>query len=704
MNYFKNYNFSKLIIICIYLCYFVLLNNPIQAQENIKEISNYDSQMGTAYEPFITDKRVIIDDFEDGNFKNRLGGNNGAWNMDPNEEFSSCTPEIIDMNSPEISKKVLKITYDVDTPTHNQNGFWTKLMDLDARNYDHFEFFVKGDEIKGYTKTIKIEFKKFKDKDSDEKLAASYIVDGINSSWQRFSVPLNKFNSIREWNDLDEFVIIFNDELCDAKEGVLYFDNFLFKNTGHPGPSAYDLRPSSITKTNKVYNAKEWAQWLSKRLYGYPNKLYLRKDFSNDNREFLLEVARDTWRFFDEVVDKKTHLPLDNICFSKEGIFGEGGCVGDYTNVTNIGLYLICLIAAYDFNFIDKEETITRINNTLSTVESLETYNYFLFNYYDTTTSERTSNFISLIDSGWLAAGIYVVKNTFLEDKQLVSRCESLINKWDFSFFYDKIEKLFYHGFFTNIESYSNYHYGAFYTEPRIVSYLAVARGDVPIKHWLSLNRTLPESYTWQQKIPVNRNEKIFHDIIYYGGYYVMNDIEYVPSWGGSIFEALMPTILLKEKEIAPKSLGLNNKRHVQFHIIHALDELGYPVWGMSPCSVPGGGYSEYGVQFLGVRGYKDGVITPHATFLALEYMPVDAIKNLRNILDEFNIYGEYGFYDAANPVTKEVALKYLCLDQAMIFISLDNYLNDGAIRNRFHNDPVIKGGEYLLSDENILE
>ncbi|MBU1862812.1 MAG: DUF3131 domain-containing protein [Candidatus Omnitrophica bacterium] len=697
------------VLITFFLCVFVSASSVVCTSEDKEQnaipfIYDESEEIGFFREAASNEKRIIIDDFDDGNLKNRLDGQSGGWNLDPNDEFTSCRPEIVSVPAPELSKKVLQLTYDIEASETAQNGYWTKLMNIDATNYDHLEFLVKGDSEKGFTSSFIVELKKFKDETRTEKLAASYIVTCVTSSWQRYSIPLNKFSAIREMKNLDELVIIFNDRLCDNKEGVLYFDTFQFRKTGHPGPSAFDFRGSALKKTTHEYDPTGWAQWLAKRLCGYPKQVYVKKEFPKDDRELLLEIAYDTWRFFDEVVDKKTHLPLDTICLTEEGVFGEGGYVGDYTNVTNIGLYLICLVAAYDFGFIDKAEVLTRINQTLGTVESLETYKHFLFNYYDTTTAERTSNFISCVDSGWLASGVYVAKNVFPENEELRNRCDALLDTWDFSFFYDDVAQQFFHGYFKNLEAYANYHYGAFYSESRIASYLAIARGDVPLEHWVRLHRTFPESYSWQQQMPINRKEKTFHDITYFGGYYEYKEQSFVPSWGGSLFEALMPALLLNEKDLAPDSLGLNNLRHAQLQASYAKDTLGYPVWGMSPSSVPEGGYSEYGVKYGGLKGYKDGVVTPHATFLTLEYIPKKAIENIRTLINLYDIYGEYGFYDAVNPKTKKVALKYLCLDQAMIFISLDNYLNDGIMRNRFHQDPVVENGEFLLRDEKLFE
>ena len=170
------------------------------------------------------------------------------------------------------------------------------------------------------------------------------------------------------------------------------------------------------------------------------------------------------------------------------------------------------------------------------------------------------------------------------------------------------------------------------------------------------------------------------------------------------MFEALMPTIIIDEKALAPKGLGLNDERHAGIQVKYALERLGYPVFGMSPSCVPGGGYSEYGVKILGIKGYKSGVVAPYATFLALEFAPEESIKNLRTMADKFNLYGEYGFYDAIDVSTGKVATGYLCLDQAMSFIALNNYLNNGAIRKRFHSDPIAKNAEELIKIEDFFE
>jgi hypothetical protein len=654
----------------------------------------------------------VIDDFDAGIMGNKFKGYVGIWESNPADADQYCRASI-ESNEPRAGKgKYLRIDYDVDSPHPVENGYWSQLRNADLSRYDHLQFWVRGDKQRGYTTRFRIELKKSlpaagaQDPGGadPEWIKGSFVVTGITDQWQKISIPLRVMSGIRDWKGVDEFVIVFKDRVCDRKVGTIYIDDIAVVRTGDPGPSIHDPVVRRIEKGTQGLDAVQTAQFLiHNRLHGtFPGKVVVKKQFPEDDRAFLTEIARDTWRFFDVFTDKLTHLPLDTIQFPKDTVIGRETFIGDYTNVTNIGLYLMCVVSAYDLGFISRDEAVTRLRKTLDTVGRLETYKHFPYNYYDTSTLERTSNFISYVDSGWLAIGMYVAKNAFPEE--LSEQAAGLLNRMDFSFFYDDVEQQMFHGYYTNAECYSEYHYGAFYTEPRVISYMAIGKGDAPLEHWFKMYRTFPKQYAWQKQRPIGRSEKKHFGISAYGGYYEHAGVKYVPSWGGSLFEALMPTLVLEEKERAPEGLGLNDEVHARIHIAYALDTLNYPVWGLSPSSSPGGGYGEYGVPFLGARGYQPGVVTPHVTFLALEFFPAEAIKNLRKFTALYDIYGECGFYDAVDPLTGRVAYRYLALDQAMSLIALNNYLNDGAVRKRFARDPINKDVKKVLEVEKFFQ
>lgn len=680
-------------------------------------------------------KTQIIADFE-GNpddLTNKLDGASGEWNMNPADINDSYTdPLIVKMPGKDGKEsQVLSLTYSTEALSEfTQNGYWTKLMGFDASDYDHLEFEVKGDAVKGFTELFKLEIKKPKPK-TEHAAGDAYVVRQgqvetikgtsnikVTSDWQTVSVPMNNMTGLinfidpEAWKnpaisrkDLDELVLAFHKRMVTKPTGKIYIDNIRFVKTGNPGPTAVDFPPRKKEKTETRIEGFEFQKFLRTRLNGFPEKTVVKKVFPADRDALFREVAADTWKFFENIVDKEHGLPLDTVQIAPTGdnAFVDGAWIGDYTNVTNIGVYLMCIVSAYDLKLITREEAIKKLQTTLNTLENKLEYHSsgFPYNYYDTTTAERTNYLVSLVDSGWYLAGLYVVKNAFDEVKAQATR---LIDRGHLSFFYDPVERQMFHGYYDHLHVYSDYHYGVFYSEPRASSYIGIARGEVPRDHWFGgLPRTFPESFDWQGQTPKEQVEKTALGLPYQGGYYKWQDLKYVPSWGGSAFEALMPTLILKEKDLAPEGLGKNDAVHVQGQIRFALEEKKYPVWGMSPSSVPEGGYSEYGAHPFGSKGYKAGAVTPHASILAVEYAPEAVEKNIRKLVELYDVYGEYGFYDAVNPETGVVARKYLALDQGMILVALNNYLNKGAIRERFHSDLDMKKGEELLTAENLF-
>lgn len=664
---------------------------------------------------------AMVADFEAEGEKimNNLGGETGDWNLNPSDVNNSYTDVAVVKISGKEGKesKALRLTYSVDSDLPAQNGFWTKLMDFDGSKYDHLEFEIKGDQEKGFTEKFRLEVKKCLDAPQCLQTVQGSAVIPVTAEWNTVSIPLNKMtglidfanpdcwkNPLLSYDSLDELIIIFNDKFVTKKAGRIYIDNVRFVKTGVPGPSAVERPQRPGKKTDIPFDVPEYQGFLAGRLRGFPTAVLVKKESPAEERAFLLEVARDTWKYFDFIIDSKNHLPLDNIQLGEKEPLGQGAWIGDYTNVTNIGVYLMSVVSAYDLGFIKREDAVARIKATLDVLEKMEFHTSgFPYNYYDTTLLDPTSYFVSFVDSSWMMLGLYVAESAFPEE--LSTQVAAHIKRGNFNFFYDPVEKQMYHGFYENLGVYTDYHYGVFYAETRAGSYVAIARGDVPEEHWfVGPVRTFPENYKWQSQPPKSRFEKTVLGHTYKGGYYEWKGLKYVPSWGGSSFEALMPVVVLKERELAPEGLGKNNAAHAQGQIRYALEDLKMPVWGMSPCGVPGGTYSEYGAAPFGIKGYKNGVVTPHASVIALEYAPKEVVSNLRKLKELYDIYGEYGFYDAVEVATGRVARKYYALDQGMILVAINNYLNHGVLRDRFHADPVIQKAERLLTSEKFFE
>jgi hypothetical protein len=214
--------------------------------------------------------------------------------------------------------------------------------------------------------------------------------------------------------------------------------------------------------------------------------------------------------------------------------------------------------------------------------------------------------------------------------------------------------------------------------------------------------------------------------------------MQMVPTWGGSMFEALMVPLFVPEEEWGTQSWALNHPTYVQAQIEHGLEEADYGYWGFSPSNDPAGGYREYGVDQIGMEPngytsdqerttvdegyiledgtvcrpaqplpteYGQGVVTPHASFLALRYAPEASLANLEALRNDFDAYGPGGFYDAINVVTGEASERYLSLDQGMVMAALINELAGDYLRKPFSKGemekqvaPLMRMEEFSLS------
>ena len=122
---------------------------------------------------------------------------------------------------------------------------------------------------------------------------------------------------------------------------------------------------------------------------------------------------------------------------------------------------------------------------------------------------------------------------------------------------------------------YTGIHYDTTVSETRIASYIAIARGQVPAKHYFGTWRTFPDNgcdWSWQEQRPVGVTRN-YLGVDVFEGAYTYRGMRIVPGWGGSMFEALMPAMFVPEEQWAPRSWGINHPLTVRAHREHGLDE-----------------------------------------------------------------------------------------------------------------------------------
>ncbi len=438
---------------------------------------------------------------------------------------------------------------------------------------------------------------------------------------------------------------------------------------------------------------------------------------SGAQRATLRGYAERTWASFVAMTDAATGLPADSLA--------ADGRRSVQTSTTNIGAYMWSTVVAKRLGLISHAQAVARLRTTLGTLETMERHEPSgqYFNWYDHTTGkvltvwppngDPVTPILSSVDNGWLATGIRVVANAVPE---LSARAGALFDSMDFGFYYQEGRNLIAFHYTPSTGQFACC-YDTIVSESRIASYIGIAKGEIPPEHYFGAFRTFPATcdWSWHETRPVGVRET-YLGVTVFEGAYRYEDFKVVPGWGGSMFEALMPALFLPEEKWGPESWAVNHPLTIAAQIHHGLVEAEYGYWGFSPANVPEGGYTEYGVDAIGMRpdGYKsnndntlvdrgfgncpgrepkpdpppsdytNGVVTPHAAFLALRWAPDRVMENLANLQADFDIYDRWGFRDSVNVDSGFVSEFYLSLDQGIIMAAIGNALGDDVLRESF--------------------
>ncbi len=526
------------------------------------------------------------------------------------------------------------------------------------------------------------------------------------------------------------------------------------------------------------------------------------------DRAALRRIARRTWRFFEEFVTAEHHhLPPDNFQEIPEPV------VAGRTSPTNIGLYLLSVVSARDFGWIDMEETVARLEATLDTVEGMERHRGHLYNWYDTRTlAPLLPTYVSAVDSGNLAGHLVALSSTCREwgealfavlpagvegigdvagvlaeeldavpddrrssrplrrsleervrglrravdamseapefaavgiedlstmardvgrlagelDHEIGSARTRSVVDWsdalaracaanvadasfepaaaerlrarlaalrerarglafgmDFAFLMREDRRLLAIGYRVADAELDGSCYDLLASEARLASLFGIAKGDLPTEHWFRLGRPV---------VAVGARGALM-------------------SWSGSMFEYLMPPLVMQEQRggILNRSNALAVRRQIAYG-----KSRGVP-WGVSEAAFSATDremtyqYSCFGVPSLGMKRdlAADLVIAPYASLLASQYRPREALANLER-LRSLGALGRYGFHDAVDYTpqrlpegsTHVVVRNYMAHHHGMSVLAVSNVVFRGRLRERFHADPVIEAAELLLQEK----
>ena len=252
----------------------------------------------------------------------------------------------------------------------------------------------------------------------------------------------------------------------------------------------------------------------------------------------------------------------------------------------------------------------------------------------------------------------------------------------DFTFLFDLERDLFTTGFNVTERRCDTSFYDLLASEARLCSYVTIALGQVPQDHWFSLGRLLVAA----------RGEPI------------------LVSWSGSMFEYLMPLLVMPnyENTLLDHTCRAAVQQQIEYGKLH-----GVP-WGISESGYNRTDiqltyqYRAFGVPGLGLkRGLADDlVIAPYATAMALMIEPREACENLQRLADDGR-EGAYGFYEAVDYTpsrlppgeTSATIRSYMAHHQGMSLLALVNLLRDCPMQRRFMACPLLKAADLLLQE-----
>ncbi|MBK9444238.1 MAG: carbohydrate-binding protein [Comamonadaceae bacterium] len=472
-----------------------------------------------------------------------------------------------------------------------------------------------------------------------------------------------------------------------------------------------------------------WTWWVSRNCPACPDV-----QLELTDQTYLAGIARDTWRLFERCVGPQdNHLPPDNLQVSPQDM------VAHRTSPTNIGMYLLSTACARQFGWIGTQDMLARLETTLATLLRLERYRGHFMNWYDTQTcAPLLPMYVSTVDSGNLSAHLLAVAQACLEAVQQPGNgqvCQRALHsarqrlapllaqravlsvaaraelKWlladrratrnsarldelersarvasngvnhtqlrlqslaqsfkalawqaEFRFLYSSKRHLLHIGYRVAEHQRDAGFYDLLASESRLTSLLGIARGDLPVRHWAHLGRP----------------------------FFAVGTVAGLRSWTGSMFEYLMPSLVLTE----PNGSVLFDACRAALREQLAFAASQRVPWGISESAYAGSDhtlayqYAPQGVARLALRRTPPDelVIAPYATALAALVAPHTAALNFAS-LEKLGARTRYGFiealdYSVARRIGPEAFVPvstFMAHHQGMTIVALANVLLGNA-------------------------
>ena len=287
------------------------------------------------------------------------------------------------------------------------------------------------------------------------------------------------------------------------------------------------------------------------------------------------------------------------------------------------------------------------------------------------------------------STAVTVVQQSNQHIKERIERIEALSKlcfefadvEWDF--LYNKTKQLLTIGHNVDDNRNDNSYYDLLASEARLGIFVAISMGKIPQESWFSLGRHLLN----------------------------IDDNPVLLSWSGSMFEYLMPTLvmptydntLLAQTEKSSVQRQINYGKHTEMP--WGISESGYNMIDTAQNYQ----YHAFGVPGLGLkRGLgEDLVIAPYAAVMALMVEPEKACQNLLN-MSNLGFMGRYGFYEAVDYTPSRLQRNqpfaliesFMAHHQGMSMLSIAYVLLGQRMQKRFESEPALNASLLLLEEK----
>ncbi len=282
-----------------------------------------------------------------------------------------------------------------------------------------------------------------------------------------------------------------------------------------------------------------------------------------------------------------------------------------------------------------------------------------------------------------LSSARMTVEPLLISYNDLARQADATVIAMDFKFLFDEQRRVFHIGYNASTERLDTSYYDLLASEARTASLIAIAKGDVPQSHWLHLGRPIT-------KVAGNLT---------------------LLSWSGTIFEYLMPDLLIRNYEgtflsdSCYAAIAAQISYAAQKHIPWGISESGYLDLDVNMNYQ----YRAFGVPELGIKRDipEDLVVAPYASLLGLTLQPQAVLANMTR-LENLHMLGRFGFYEAIDytktrlPPDQQHAIvqSYMAHHQGMILLAACNYLLKDVMVRRFHADERVQSVELLLQEK----